>query len=63
MIEGGRIFLELFICFGIWDEVIIEKSDKLIYFGVKVFEISDKISYLEEKYFCMIFRYYLKRNI
>ncbi len=62
MIEGGRILLESFIRSGIWDEVIIEKSDKLIYSGVKAPEISDKISYSEEKHFCTTFRHYLKRN-
>lgn len=62
MIEGGRILLESFIRSGIWDEVIIEKSDKLLYSGVKAPEISDKISYSEEKHFCTTFRHYLKRN-
>ena len=62
MVEGGRILLESFIRSGIWDEVIIEKSDKLLYSGVKAPEISDKISYSEEKHFCTTFRHYLKRN-
>ncbi len=62
MVEGGKILLESFICSGIWDEIIIERSDKRLYSGVKAPEISDKISYSEEKHFATTFRHYLKRN-
>ena len=51
MVEGGRILLESFIRSGIWDEVIIEKSDKLLYSGVKAPEISDNFSYSTEEHF------------
>ena len=58
MVEGGKILLESFICSGIWDEIIIERSDKRLYSGVKAPEISDKISYSEEKHFATTFRHY-----
>lgn len=63
MVEGGSNLLESFIRLGAWDEIVIEKSDKMLYSGVKAPETDDKFSYSEEKHFGTTFRHYSKKNI
>lgn len=62
LVEGGSQLLQSFIDAELWDEVYIEKCPCKLNSGVKAPEISDKISYSEEKHFCTTFRHYLKRN-
>ena len=63
LVEGGSQLLQSFIDTELWVEVYIEKCPCKLNSGVKAPEISDKISYSEEKHFATTFRHYLKRNL
>lgn len=51
LVEGGSHLLQSFIDAGTWDEISIEKSDKILGSGVKAPEIRNKISYSSDRYF------------
>lgn len=62
LIEGGTQLLQSFIHAGLWDEIFVEKSRRLLYDGVKAPEISDKNRYDIENHFGTAIRHYRKEN-
>lgn len=60
LVEGGSRLLQSFINAGLWDEIFIEKSSRLLHAGVKSPEISDKNCYTHEIHFGTSIRHYHK---
>lgn len=60
LVEGGSRLLQSFINAGLWDEIFVEKSSRLLHAGVKSPEISDKNCYTNEIHFGTSIRHYHK---
>lgn len=62
LVEGGAQLLQSFINAGLWDEIFVEKSNRLLHNGVKAPEISDKNRYVIENHFGTHIRHYKKEK-
>lgn len=63
LVEGGSKLLQSFLEDGLWDEIYVEKSRKILDDGIKSPQISDKFHYLIEKNFDeYVWRYILTYN-
>lgn len=62
LVEGGSQLLQSFIDAGLWDEIWVEPSGRLLPDGVKAPEISDKNRCITENYFGTPFRHYRKEK-
>lgn len=62
LVEGGRKLLQSFIDDGLWDEIYVERSTKVLQDGVRSPEISAKNNYHIQKNFGIYSRYYMNRR-
>jgi riboflavin biosynthesis protein RibD len=62
MVEGGSILLQSFINSSLWDEINIEKTDKLLHEGIKSPAIVNASEYSEKKSFNSIFWHYQNKK-
>lgn len=60
LVEGGGILLQSFIDAGLWDEIFIEKSPRLLSGGVKAPAVPAAIPYGRETWFGREYRHYAK---
>lgn len=62
MVEGGSILLQSFINSSLWDEINVEKTDKLLHEGIKSPAITNASEYSEKESFNSIFWYYQNKK-
>lgn len=62
LVEGGSKLLQSFINDGIWDEIYVEKSSKILNSGVKSPEIINKNSYCVDLYFGVPIEHYFSKK-